>query len=106
MKHALQQRAVGSLGMKPTVRSGVSPDIKSWSSRLEVGYRVETVHHKTPLFLKLYRLYKDTDLVMYVHVKRLQGAGHVVRIFGNRIPKGIPEGSLERKRPVGNPRNR
>jgi hypothetical protein len=34
------------------------------------------------------------------------GARHIVRIFDNRIPKGITEGSLGRKRLVGNQKNR
>jgi hypothetical protein len=43
------------------------------------------------------------DLVTYMDVN---GARYIVRIFDNRIPKGILEGSLGRKKLVGNPRNR
>jgi len=34
-----------------------------------------------------YRFYKDTDLVMYTHVKRLQCAEHVVWLFNSEIQK-------------------
>jgi hypothetical protein len=33
-------------------------------------------------------------------------AGHIVRIFDNRIPKGITEGSLGRQRLVDKQKNR
>jgi hypothetical protein len=36
----------------------------------------------------------------------LKRAGCIVRIFDNRIPKGITEGSLGRKRLVGNQKKR
>jgi hypothetical protein len=48
-------------------------------------------------------LYKDIDLVPYMYVER--GARHIVRIFDNRISKGIKEGSLGRKRLIGNQKN-
>ena len=34
-----------------------------------------------------YRFYKDIDLVMYMHVKRLQWAEHVVWLFNSGIQK-------------------
>jgi hypothetical protein len=34
---------------------------------------------------ELYTLYKDNYLVTYMHVKGLEWAGHVVRMFDNRI---------------------
>jgi len=36
----------------------------------------------------------------------LKGGRHIVRIFDNRISKGIKEGSRGRKRLVGNQKNR
>jgi hypothetical protein len=49
---------------------------------------------------ELYRLYKDIDCVTYMHVKRLQWAGHVVRMFNIRLPKWVLEGSLKGRRPA------
>jgi len=36
----------------------------------------------------------DTELLTHIHAKRLKWAGHVVRMFDNRITKRIVEGSL------------
>ncbi|KAJ4435328.1 hypothetical protein ANN_17938 [Periplaneta americana] len=38
--------------------------------------------------------------------KRLEWAGHVYRMEGNRIPKKILEGKIHGKRPIGRPKNR
>jgi hypothetical protein len=64
------------------------------------------VHLRQVFFLQLFRLYKDIDLVMHMHVKRLQWVGHVVRLFSNRIPKQIMEGSCEGRKLLGKLRNR
>jgi len=40
------------------------------------------------------RFYKDTDLVMYMHVKRLQWAEHGVWLFNSGIQKWTLVGSL------------
>jgi hypothetical protein len=47
-------------------------------------------------------LYQDIDLVIYMHVNRLQWAEHVVRIFDNKIL----EGNLGGRRPTGKLRER
>jgi hypothetical protein len=47
-------------------------------------------------------LYKDTDIVTHMRVKRVQWAGRIVRIFDIIIPKRNL-GSLWAKRPAGNP---
>jgi hypothetical protein len=41
-----------------------------------------------------------------MRVKSLKWAGHVVRIFENRMPKLILEGSIGGRSPAGKPRNR
>jgi hypothetical protein len=41
-----------------------------------------------------------------MHIKRLEWAGHVVRMFDNIIPKRILERSLRGRRPAGKLRNR
>jgi hypothetical protein len=41
-----------------------------------------------------------------MRVERWKWAGHVIRIFDNRIPKWFLEGSLGGRRPAGKPRNR
>ncbi|KAJ4429788.1 hypothetical protein ANN_21992 [Periplaneta americana] len=38
--------------------------------------------------------------------RRLEWAGHVYRMEGNRIPKKILEGKIHGKRPIGRPKNR
>jgi hypothetical protein len=55
---------------------------------------------------ELYELYKDIDIVNDVKLKRLQWAGHVVRLPEERIPRKVLMGRLERVRPIGRPRKR
>jgi hypothetical protein len=43
---------------------------------------------------------------MYVHLKRLKRAGHVVKAMNSGIPKQILKGSFKRRRPAGKPRNK
>jgi len=49
---------------------------------------------------KLYRLYKDNNLVIHKQVKRLQCAGHVARVFKNRIAKWILGRILDEEGPL------
>jgi hypothetical protein len=52
------------------------------------------------------RLYKHSDLVTDMRVRRLKWAWGIVWMFDNRIQKRILEGSLRGRRPAGKPRNR
>ncbi|KAJ4432424.1 hypothetical protein ANN_21043 [Periplaneta americana] len=55
---------------------------------------------------ELYKLYKSFDIVTFIKLRRLEWAGHVYRMEGNRIPKKILEGKIHGKRPIGRPKNR
>jgi hypothetical protein len=51
-------------------------------------------------------LYKDIDIVNDVQLRRLQWAGHVIRMPGERIPRKVMMGRVEGVRPIGRPRTR
>lgn len=53
---------------------------------------------------ELYRLHKDTDLITYMHFKRLQWAGVVV--LKKRVPQRILKRSFGGRRPAVKPRGR
>jgi hypothetical protein len=53
-----------------------------------------------------YELYKDIDTENYVKLRRLQWAGHVIRMPEKRIPGKAMMERLERVRPIGRPRKR
>jgi hypothetical protein len=55
---------------------------------------------------ELYELYNDIDIVNDVNLRRLQWAGHVIRMPEERIPWKIMMGRLEGVRPIGRPRKR
>lgn len=55
---------------------------------------------------ELYKLYRSFDIVTFIKLRRLEWAGHVYRMEGNRIPKKILEGKIHGKRPIGRPKNR
>jgi hypothetical protein len=55
---------------------------------------------------ELYELYKDIDIVNDVQLRRLQWAGHVIRMPEERIPRKVMMGRLEGVRPTGRPRKR
>ncbi|KAJ4450096.1 hypothetical protein ANN_01503 [Periplaneta americana] len=45
-------------------------------------------------------------LSTFIRIKRLQWAGHIIKMEKGRIPRRTLEGQYEGKRPVGRPRNR
>ena len=55
---------------------------------------------------ELYRLYKVTDLMTYMHVKGFKWAGNVVRMLDNGIPERTLEESLTWSKPTRKLRNR
>jgi hypothetical protein len=46
------------------------------------------------------------SIVNYVKLRRLQWAGHVLRMPEERIPRKVMMGRLEGVRPIGRPRKR
>jgi hypothetical protein len=48
-------------------------------------------------------LYKDTDIVNDVKLRRLQWAGHVIRMPEERIPRKVMIERLEGVKPIGRP---
>jgi hypothetical protein len=55
---------------------------------------------------EIYELYKDIDIVNDVQLRRLQWAGHVIRMPEERILRKVMMGRLEGVRPMGTPRKR
>jgi hypothetical protein len=55
---------------------------------------------------EIYELYKDIDIVNDVKLRRLQWAGHVIRMSEERIPRKVMMGRLEGVRPISRPRKR
>jgi hypothetical protein len=55
---------------------------------------------------ELYELYKDTDIVNDVKLRRLQWAGHVIGMPEERILRKVMMRRLEGVRPIGKPRKR
>jgi hypothetical protein len=53
---------------------------------------------------ELYEWYKDIDIVNDVKLRRLQWAGHVIRMPEERIPRNVMMGRLDGVRPIGRPR--
>jgi hypothetical protein len=51
-------------------------------------------------------LNKDIDTVNDVKLRRLQRAGHVIRMPEEKIPRKVMIGRLEGVRPIGRPRKR
>jgi hypothetical protein len=51
-------------------------------------------------------LCKDIDIANDVKLRRLQWAGHVIRMPEERIPRKVMTGRLEGVRPIGRPRKR
>jgi hypothetical protein len=50
-------------------------------------------------------LYKEIDIVNDVKLRRLEWAGHVMRMPEERIPRKVVMGRLEGVRPIGGPRH-
>jgi hypothetical protein len=58
---------------------------------------------------KLYSLYKEPNIVEDIKIRRLEWAGHIIRITRmeeERIPKKVLNGNFHTTRPVGRPRTR
>jgi hypothetical protein len=51
-------------------------------------------------------VYNDIDIVNDVQLRRLEWAGHVIRIPEESIPRKVMMGRLEGVRPIGRPRER
>jgi hypothetical protein len=55
---------------------------------------------------KLYSLYKESNIVEDIKIRRLGWAGHIIRMEEERIPKRGLNGNFRTKRPFGRPRTR
>jgi hypothetical protein len=53
-----------------------------------------------------YSLYKEPNIVEDVKIRRLEWAGHIIRMQEERIPKKVLNGNFHTTRPVGRPRTR
>jgi hypothetical protein len=53
---------------------------------------------------ELYELLNGPDIVKFIKFKRLQCAGHVVRMDNSRLPKKVLDGKFHGRRPVGRQR--
>jgi hypothetical protein len=52
-------------------------------------------------------LYKEPNIVEDIKIRRLQWAGHIIKMEEERIPKKkVRNGNLHTTRPVGRPRTR
>jgi hypothetical protein len=55
---------------------------------------------------EIYSLYKDLNIEDDTKIVRLGGAGHIIRMEGENIPKKILNGTSQNTRAVGKPRIR
>jgi hypothetical protein len=53
-----------------------------------------------------YNLYKEQNIVEDIKIRRLEWAGHIIRMEEERIPKNVLNGNFHTTRPVGRPRTR
>jgi hypothetical protein len=51
-------------------------------------------------------LYKEVKVSLFIKLRRLQGAGRVMRMYDERIPKKALQQTVYGKRAVGKPRKR
>jgi hypothetical protein len=68
----------------------------------DLGWRLG---HNKELY-EFYELLGGPDIVKFIKFKRLQWAGHIVRMDNYRIPKKVLDGKFHGRRPVGRPRLR
>ena len=54
----------------------------------------------------LYILYKEPNIVENIKIRRIEWAGHIIRMEDERIPKMVLNGNFDTTRPVGRPRTR
>jgi hypothetical protein len=55
---------------------------------------------------ELCSLYNEPNIVEDIKIRRLEGAGHIIRMEDERIPKKVLNGNFHTTRPVGRPRSR
>jgi hypothetical protein len=55
---------------------------------------------------ELYSLYKEPNIVDDIKIRRLEWAGHIIRMEEERIKKKVLNGNFHTTRPVGRPRTR
>jgi len=55
---------------------------------------------------ELYSLYSEPNIVEDIKIRRLEWAGHIIRMEEERIPKKVLNGNFYTTRPVGRPRTR
>jgi hypothetical protein len=55
---------------------------------------------------ELYSLYKKPNIVRDIKIRRLQWAGHIIRMEEERIQKRVLNGNFHITRPMGRPRIR
>jgi len=55
---------------------------------------------------ELYNLYQNPNVITDIKLRRLQWAGHVIRMSEERIPKKLLTGRLYKDRPKGRPKKR
>jgi hypothetical protein len=55
---------------------------------------------------ELYSVYKEPNIVEDIKIRRLEGAGHIIRMEEKRVSKMVLNGNFHTTRPVGRPRAR
>jgi len=55
---------------------------------------------------ELYSLYKEPNIVEDIKIRRLEWAGHIIRMEEERIPKKVLNRNFHTTRPVGRSRTR
>src|SRR5215475_9838178 len=55
---------------------------------------------------ELYSLYKEPNIVEDIKIRRLEWAGHIIRMEEERIPKKVQNRNFHTTRRVGRPRTR
>jgi len=55
---------------------------------------------------ELYNLYMKPNIVEDIKIRRLEWAGHIIRMEEERVPKEVLNGNFHTTRPVGRPRTR
>jgi hypothetical protein len=55
---------------------------------------------------EIYDLYKEVKVSVFIRLRRLQSAGHVIRMNDECIPKKVLQQTIYGKRAVGKPRKR
>jgi hypothetical protein len=89
---------------------------KSDEARLEVferkvlraifGPTIDNEEWRIKHYDELYKLYKESDIITYIKINRLRGAGHVIRLEEQNPTRRVFAAVIEGRRQMGRPKLR